>query len=188
MNVILDVGSGPGNSFGHWRDREKELAPAKLYCFEPSPRHLPFLMMHAHEFRALYDITICPFGLGGMGDNSIVEEFYQKDDQSGDSFDINLCRHDGLRLTNLTPGYRMHVPLIEAGDYICNISEPGDGLYIKLDCEGSEYSILKNLLTYPSILEQIKEIQVEFHYPFIGKTELEEKYKSKGIELKPWPY
>jgi FkbM family methyltransferase len=186
MIHFFDVGANVGQTFDDYLMRRPEFDGAEVWCFEPSPRHLPALMAKAAALANRYKIHVCPFGLRGRSD---IATFFYKDDPRGDSFE-RFCRADHDQ-TNLDPGFELYVATIAAGDFIEKFIPAGDQVILKLDCEGSEYALLAELLQNPGALSKIRDILVEFHsipaYPgMLGRGQLEQAFRAIGKPLHQW--
>jgi FkbM family methyltransferase len=185
---FFDVGANVGQTFDDYLCKSGEWDGSHVWCFEPSPRHVPALMTKAQEMAGRFVVHVCPFGLrGGSG----IRPFYMKDDPRGDSFESYLAS-DHLT-QNLSPGYTLHGISVGVGDAVRLLTKPGDRVVLKLDCEGSEYSILTALLDDGAALERIDGILVEFHTIQTGEAvfdaaKLRERYAQLGKPLEQWMY
>jgi FkbM family methyltransferase len=188
MKHFFDVGANIGQTFDDYLLKHPAWLGGEIWCFEPSPRHLPALMAKAASMADQFRVHVCPFGLRG---DSGVRSFFQKDDPRGDSFESYLAS-DHLT-QNMETGYTLHGVSIGIDVAVCGLTKPGDEVTLKLDCEGSEYSILTALLNQPATLERISAILVEFHTiktnerP-LGRTELEARYLEIGKPLHQWMF
>lgn len=186
MLHFFDVGANIGQTFDDFLTRDPQYDGAAVWCFQPSPRHLPALMEKAASLRDRYQIHVCPFGLRGRTD---IRPFFEKDDPRGDSFESYLASDHVTQ--NLSPGYALHVPTYDIGDFISKHTHPEDRIILKLDCEGSEYELLFNLMYHPSI-KRIAHIYVEWHTirpsPIADSTRLEELLRANGIPVSRWQF
>lgn len=150
MNIFMDVGAHTGNTFPHLGP---EYDGWTIFCFEPSLRHVPILIDTAKNLKAKYNIFVCPFGLGEF---TKPGEFFYKSNAEGDSF------FEGYEVN---VGTNCHlVPMIcSATEFILSATKPDDTVHLKLDCEGSEYGILKSLFRTPPAFDRVKKLYVEFH-------------------------
>ena len=86
----------------------------------------------------------------------------------------------------------MHVPAVNAGPFILDHTAFEDEIVLKLDCEGSEYDLLANLLYEPNAMKRIQRIFVEWHR--IGSQishsaqELSDAYGRAGKPLENWMF
>lgn len=156
MNHFLDIGANTGQTFDEFLSKDPKYDGWTVWCFEPSPRHLPELMKTAERYRDRYHINICPFGVWS---NDGYGLFRQKDDPRGDSFFPELATDHVVN--NLDTGYQMIVPQSGIGAILRNYPDD-DIVVVKLDCEGAEYPILEALLKSPE-LRKVNELYVEFH-------------------------
>lgn len=187
-NHFFDVGANIGQTFDDFLlPRAKEFCRHTIWCFEPSPRHLPALIAKADSLAFEFDIHICPFGLGGRTSAPV---FFQKDDPRGDSFCSHLAS-DHLT-QNLTQSYALHGAIFSAAEFILAHTAPDDRITLKLDCEGSEYALLAHLLHEPQALARIESILVEWHTiqpePIHGAEALEFLYNKIGHPIGRWGF
>ena len=160
---FLDVGANVGQTFTDFLNLHTEYDGWTVWCFEPSPRHLPALMEAAYHQSDRYEVHVCPFGMRGA--YSILP-FFQKDDCRGDSFSDDLASDH--KTENLKTKYYLHALSVGPGAFIRQHTLPDDEIILKLDCEGSEYWILKSIVDdciyqRDSILNRISTIYVEWH-------------------------
>lgn len=185
---FFDVGANIGQTFTDFLTKTDRFDGWDVWCFEPSPRHLPELMATAAAQESRFWVHVCPFGIRG---ESGTLAFHQKDDPQGDSFEPYLASDHETQ--NLRTGYELRVFSAGIVDAIDALTDPGDSIILKLDCEGSEFSILEKLLKFPSALARLAEIHVEFHHIKEGGSEDESNkllraYAARGIELKRWMF
>jgi FkbM family methyltransferase len=185
---FFDVGANNGQTLPDYLAKTPEFDGWDVWCFEPSPRHLPHLMerLSRPEYATRYNLHLCPFGFRGK--DGIIP-FYTKDDPRGDSFESYLASDHETK--NMRYGYDLHCPAYDAGDFIVNNTEKGDMVVLKLDCEGSEYELLSSLLGNPIALTRIDEILVEWHSinpaePVFGEKTLTKAFDALGITLGRW--
>lgn len=186
MRHFFDVGANIGQTFDDYLlPRAADLTESVIWCFEPSPRHLPALM--AKVATVGLDVRVCPFGLGGR---TATPVFFQKDDPRGDSFSAHL---ESDHLTqNLAPGYTLHGAVFDIVDFILAHTAREDRILLKLDCEGSEYDLLARLLESEAAVARIDMILVEWHTiapePAINQHGLKHLYEHAGIPLGEWTF
>jgi hypothetical protein len=135
-----------------------------------------------------YWVHVCPFGIRGES-GSLA--FHQKDDPRGDSFEPYLAS-DHLT-ANMRTSYDLRVFSAGIEDAVYAFTLPADKIVLKLDCEGSEFSILEKLLRAPSALQRMTEIHVEFHHIKEGGSveeanRLRRIFAARGIELHQWMF
>lgn len=195
MSVLhfFDVGANVGQTFDDYLRLHGEFDGCDLWCFEPSPRHLPKLMEKMGLLRERYRIHVCPFGLAAK---TGVRSFSVKDDPRGDSFEVRQARTAPIML-----GYALEVAAFGVVDFILTHTQPQDRIVLKLDCEGAEYEILQALLEAPGCEEAHRRVEVklvEFHAPHAGaemvpasgswqnRAQLVERYEKTGKPIGPW--
>lgn len=168
MNHFFDVGAHDGNTFQHLG---AEYNGWNIWCFEPSPRHLPDLVIRSRHLSERFNITICPFGLGGKNE---LLEFYLKTDPQGDSFAYDF-------VTNLERiGCKFMVGIHDISEFILTNTSSEDTIHVKLDCETSEYAILNSLLNNNEAFNRVKKLMVEFH---CKNNVSNEEYQRENNEL-----
>ncbi len=159
MKHFLDVGANTGQTFDDFLLKTGDFNLAHVWCIEPSPRHLPALMERCDQVTTTFKVHVCPFGIGG---ETTILPFYQKDDARGDSFCALLASDHWTE--NIPTGYALHISVVSICDFLNFYTKPEDEVTIKLDCEGSEYAILGNLFMHgQSLAPRIKKIYLELH-------------------------
>ncbi|MDE1170863.1 MAG: FkbM family methyltransferase [Verrucomicrobium sp.] len=187
-NHFFDVGANVGQTFDDFLLNHPQFDGWDIWCFEPSPRHVPALIEKARALTSRYRIHICPFGLRGR---SGPQTFFQKDDERGDSFESYLASdHETV---NLDTGYLLHSAAYEAGQFILQHTAPDDKIWLKLDCEGSEFDLLSTLIGNTEALARVDQILVEWHTiqsiaPIRNIRELHLMYLSIGKRLERWAF
>lgn len=170
-NHFLDVGANIGQTFTEFLCHDAKYDGWTVWCFEPSPRHLPELMKTAEMFRHRYHVKICPFGIAG---ETGFRTFHPKDDPRGDSFEEFLeTDHETI---NLNIGYELISPCMGINDFFSRYSPIMQRVILKLDCEGLEYEILDALNVQWT---QLETIMVEWHNigsPHKSREELMRKF------------
>ena len=119
MNHFFDIGANVGQTFDDYLCKTNKYDGYTVWCFEPSPRHVPALMNKAVENSKRYTINVCPFGLRGR---ITVSKFYQKDDPRGDSFESYLASDHETK--NMEYGYAIYSPAIGIADFIKSSTQP----------------------------------------------------------------
>ena len=137
-----------------------------------------------------YNITICPFGLGGK---TTSLPFYQmSNNNQSDSF-----VKEGLFATlDTSNNYKILGWLVSITDFIKENTNADDTIVLKIDCEGSEYDTHKDLLSNPEILRRISIIYNEWHPAYRDMTEerkaltneIIRQYRVLGKVLTPWAF
>src|SRR5882757_10487405 len=110
MNHFFDVGANCGQTFDDFLCPTTEFDGWHIWCFEPSPRHLPALMEKCSSVADRFKISICPFGLW---DYNGIRKLWEKDDPRGDSFGEHLNS-----TANLQRGWEMLVPVASISQFI----------------------------------------------------------------------
>jgi FkbM family methyltransferase len=164
MEHFFDVGAHNGNTFEFLGDYKNW----KIWCFEPSPRHTVGLLDHATS--SDYNITVCPFGLGGK---TQAVQFFQKNDRQADSFLQAFSENNRL-------GYDIITVMYDISEFILKHTKEEDIIHLKLDCEGAEYEILQSLLDNPKAFDRVKKLMVEFHD--VGDCEVKRKEFAEACE------
>jgi FkbM family methyltransferase len=177
MNFFLDVGAHNGNTFQHLDARYLGWT---IFCIEPSQRHIPTLIEAAKNDKDKYKVIVCPFGLGEFTKSQI---FLPKTNPEGDSF------FEGYEIdSNLD--YSLMAMTYSASEFILNVTKPEDKIHMKLDCEGSEYGILRDLMKNETAFNRIEKLFVEFHrIPGVGDEVREEfalQCAQLGHPVFPW--
>lgn len=189
MKHFFDVGADAGRTFDEFLLPTDRFNGYKVWCFEPSPHSFAKLLQRIPEFSPRFDIVACNFGLGGsLGSLPCVQRFYQKSDSSGDSFFPDLSNTIAY-VPNLVLSYTLLSAMVPLASLLEQHIPASDTVSLKLDCEGSEYSILEHLL-HSHRLFQVTEIMVEFHNVFPGweikSDSLRERYAQSGKPLIDW--
>jgi FkbM family methyltransferase len=181
LNHFFDIGANIGQSFDDFLIRTKDYDGWTVWCFEPSPRHFSGLLETAKKHAARYDIRICPFGMAEKGG---FARFYEKLDPRGDSLLADFI------VANKESGYSVQIATASCSDLILNHTGPQDRVLVKLDCEGSEYGILNDLLECPAALAKISRILVEWHGSELPNMEdaqrLTLRFAAIGKPLERW--
>lgn len=186
MTHFLDIGANTGQTLTDYIQYQERLLGTCIYCFEPSPRHLPGLMETVARFANAYYLTICPFALGGP---SRVLQFYEKNDPKGDSFWPTFVSGLGATVDNRVAPYRVFSAIMSISEFIRKQIPRGDDIIIKIDAECAEYEMLDDLMAHREVLEFVKELHVEFH---LVEGMDPEKYTAAfaaiGHPLIPWDF
>ncbi|MDF3076444.1 MAG: putative family methyltransferase protein [Sphingobacteriaceae bacterium] len=125
--VIVDVGANTGL----FTIRMKQLYPgATIHCFEPY--HPNFLQLTSNvESSGFADVRLHPFGLGG---NTRTEKLF--------IHDKNIGGHSILPQFEDRAYTQVELLSLKEAFSMCGISKCS---LLKLDCEGAEYEIIKNI-------------------------------------------
>lgn len=189
MKHFFDIGANVGQTFDDYLDPRPEYKDGwRIWCFEPSPRHVPALMDRARRASADgYLVTVCPFAIGGAHN---FARFYQKDDPRGDSLHEYLASDHETK--NIDHGYELLTNVVTISQLFLVIGR-SDRVTLKLDCEGAEYGILDGLLDSHAVrapwFERIDSIMVEFHNIGAGFTRVDSlmaRFEEIGKPLAKW--
>ncbi len=185
MIHFLDIGANEGQTFDLYLRHHPELNGAKVWCFEPSPRHFSALIKKAEAYSDQYQITLCPFGLGNTCGPQV---FYEHVDPLADSF-FSKLQHAGVTYKAREASYSVQAAVVKPSDFIRVNTTAKDKVIIKIDAEGSEYAILEEMLEHPSCLRKIQRIMVEWHrVKNRYAVNLLEAYTWSKVPLEDWPY
>lgn len=182
MKHFLDIGANRGDTFKLFLDTKEDYKDYKIWCFEPSIRHLPGLEELVKAYSDKYQVHICPAAIGG---ESRVTQFYEKHCELCDSIFPEGDQNNKIKKKPY--GFLTSVLCItDVMNYICDIDENAE-FEIKLDCEGCEYEILREIVRHKWQFKIIT-IHVEFHQSSFEnqKQELIELYNRLGIPLVEW--
>lgn len=159
MNHFFDIGANIGQTFDWFLLPTKEFDGWTIWCFEPSPRNVCQLLEKAKQLQERYTIIVCPFAITG---SSRPVRIFQNENPIGDSlFEKYWVGNEESK--NLAVNYQIMSLSVPLGEFISNHTSDGDNVVLKLDCEGSEYDALRNLIQYPKALHRCSRIMVEWH-------------------------
>jgi FkbM family methyltransferase len=185
MKYFYDVGANVGNTDFYLKKNRARYAGYHIVCFEPSPRHISALRQRISELGSVFGgVTIVPAALSNRDGE---QELYEKVGSSqGDSLDPG-------HLTTLQTSYRLLVPTIRVSRFVLEHTEATDRITLKLDVEGSEYSILNELLSQngAEALKRVEAVLVEWHAcfgydPKICGHSLSAQLLGAGISVEEW--
>jgi FkbM family methyltransferase len=181
MNYFLDVGAGCGEIFtldaAVPPERRKDTA---LVCFEPSPRNFVHLLALAEQHaREWHSVLLWNAALGAAA--GTCSPLYLKTDPSGDSL---LARW----AVNEPHPFMVCVEVLDVRTVLAGVlMHPRNRVTLKLDCEGAETGILRELLGLEPFLQRGPVILVEWHDADPeARAFLEQEYRNRGLELQPW--
>jgi FkbM family methyltransferase len=190
MNYFLDVGANTGQTFDWHLCQTNRYDGWEILCFEPSPRHLAALLGKAQEMSARFKVTVLPFAISGK---SGVMELYEKEDERGDSLHAETWMHGPV--VNRAASYRVKVASVRLSDFLLACTKEGDRVEVKLDVEGAEYGIARELLQSPAAIRRISLLHVEWHGMEAGgeasrtaEIELMKALNDTGLEIRIWPH
>lgn len=184
MNHFFDIGANVGQTFDDFLCKTHDYDGWQVWCFEPSPRHLGALMNKVISLSDRFNITVCPFG---FSDSARTATFHEKEDPRGDSVYEVLTMGWGV-VPQANHPYRVTVALYMLSGFIMQHTAPEDKITIKLDAEGSEFPILRDLLAHPAALARCNELWVEWHMtePNAEAHRLTDALAAAGHPLKQW--
>jgi FkbM family methyltransferase len=183
MKHFFDIGGNHGQTFDYLDTLDRSYTDHKFWVFEPSPRHFAALLEKCKSYSNKYDITVCPFGIGGKTE---IREFREKDDYMGDSFQTwHASDHEVFNVDN---GYKVFSSIISLPEFIMLHTKYGDNIVLDIDTEGSEYEIMRALIDHPISLSRVTEIMVEWHHVekqvvTISPEEVSKVCKNLGISV-----
>lgn len=187
MRHFFDIGSNIGQTFDDYLLKRHDYDGARVWCFEPSPRHVPALMEKAASVAGRFSVVVCPFGFRGQAG---AIQFHQKDDPRGDSFERELA--SSWQTHNVATAYELRAAALELGRFILENVPPSDTVTLKLDCEGSEYEILTALAENADAVARVDHFMVEWHTigsPHATREEIEAAFRDKyRMEIAVWGY
>lgn len=140
---ILDLGSNIGISAAYFLSRNKV---NEIVCVEPDPNNIEFLKANLKQFIGRYKISFCAIG----SEDSKYVEFNISNDGKYSSFkEIGQRFKEKIKVKTLSIEKAL-------SDAVFKKSRP---ILIKIDTEGTEGEILKNLnfKNHPKIYELIVE-------------------------------
>jgi FkbM family methyltransferase len=183
MKHFFDIGGNIGQTFDWLQTLPHNYNDYTIWVFEPSPRHHAQLIEKCKQMSSIYNIKLCPFGIGA---HTGTARFYEKDDLLGDSFESYIASDH--EVTNINQGYEVIAPIVSLTDFIYESTSENDEIVLDIDTEGSEYPILNSLLRDITLIKRIKKIIVEFHYikdreRFMTKKQYEDAFAKAGIDL-----
>lgn len=195
MKHFFDVGANIGQTFDDFLLKGDGFDRSTIWCFEPSPRHISQLRERLIELAKdevhKWIIKLCPFGLT-FGDSLIRME--EKNDPRGDSFFKDLYLQ-GKYIDNAKYKFiDISCWAMDAGLMIQANTTDEDRVTVKIDTEGSEFSIIKSILNRPTIWPRIDCLMVEWHSTDSAngrekeQEELQNQLGAANIRLEGWQY
>jgi len=163
--TIVDVGANTGL----FSLRMKQLYPhSTIYCFEPLPSNIEELRRNINGSH-LSNVTIIPQGMGGT---TRKEKLFIHDHNIGGHSIIaskvpDSKRYEHISILSIKEAFR------DLGIVKCNL--------LKLDCEGAEYEIIKNI--DHELSAQIDEIIFEPERSLYGIDELIQHLSTLGFTV-----
>ena len=185
---FLDIGANIGDTFGLFLNNNPKYNGCTVWCFEPSPKHYNELLQNARAASGLYNVVVCPFGVGGK--TELLPFYEMVNNTSSDS----LFRDVG-GTPDPTPKYQILASIVSICHIISNIPS-GDTITMKLDCEGAEFGIYEALLEQPELLQRIDCIYNEWHPGWSGMDDTKKqqvlsivtRLAQHGKILKDWAF
>lgn len=160
MKHFFDIGANVGQTFDYLATLDRDFSAYKFWAFEPSPRHLAALLEKCESVKDRYDVTVCPFGIGGA---TREEVFFEKDDALGDSFlEWHASDHAPI---NREGAYHIVSSIVSLPLIIERLTSSKDEIILNIDAEGSEYEMLDTLMGSWAFcdISRVREIWVEWH-------------------------
>lgn len=188
MKHFFDIGANAGNTFERFLLKTNEFDGQRVWCFEPSPQSWAQLQKVAEQMSKRFKITLCPFGIGLMG----AFPFYRQQESEGDSFIPDSVAYTGVPAIPASLNHAMLAIQYPLSMFILKHTFSTDKITLKLDCEGSEFVILKDLIRSEA-LKRCERILVEWHNVRTidhqeERENLEFDFKELGHPLEIWPY
>lgn len=180
---FFDIGGNIGQTFDWLTTLERDFSDYVFWVFEPSPRHFSKLLEKCKSLSSIYNIKVCPFGLGGKTD---AIKFFEKDDSKGDSFEEWL--KSDHEVSNINQGYEVVSCIISLPEFILTNTKANDEIFLDIDVEGSEYHMLESLIKNEEALKRVTEIVAEFHFiknpeRFFSKETIKKELEKHDIKL-----
>lgn len=182
--VVVDVGAHIGSFARKWWDKNRK---ASIFCFEACRENMPFLRINVGSFAQCFCGAVT-YETGNVRLlNSIFQENREQGTATGGSRIVRVLDTGELETTE-TFGHTAYaddrpLKLLRLEDVVGRIDRLSGRTIdtidvLKLDCEGSEFSILENS---PSIDSAVRLIVGEFH-----DTSRWERLRRERFEN--WPY
>ena len=185
MKTYIDIGA---NKLGGYKKLKQEWGIddtwQKIFV-EPNPENHDYLDKHIGK---IPNSTFVPLAMTSTG---MPTEIITRADRSGDIaatvmgkewLDACMAKFD-----QSTSEYIKH-PVDAITMWKLMEIVMGDEIYIKMDCEGAEFDILRDWPFY--MCDLIKEMYVEFHpqneAQLVEMQNIKDKFKFYGVELKEW--
>lgn len=180
---FFDIGGNHGQTFDYLATLDRSFKDHKFWIFEPSPRHFADLLAKCRLMSKDYDIRVCPFGVGG---ETGVRKFREKDDPKGDSFQAWLASDHVVY--DIDSGYEVYSAVVGINDLILTHTAKNDTIVLDIDAEGSEYEIVSALVSCPEAWSRVSEAMVEWHHigqdtPPISPQKFAELCRARKIKL-----
>jgi FkbM family methyltransferase len=162
--IFIDGGARIGEALPEFLDGREDMRGCEVLLFECNPNH-EYTLKELASVRKDYQITVHTEALWNEDGFS---QLYRSIDQWGDlGCTLNSDKTEKLDLANPIPirTIRLSRLLNEIG--------PADWIILKLDIEGAEYEVVKDLIETDSI-RLVNEIHIEWHDHFFPHRNFEE--------------
>ena len=161
--VYIDGGARVGESIEIYVKKDESLIGCDIHLFECNPNHINDLL-ELQKINLEYNIFVHNAALWNENGE---RDFYFSIDQWGDlGCTLNKNKSERLDLEN-----PIKVKTVRLSDFLNQFNEE-DYIIVKLDIEGAEYEVVKDLLDTGK-MSCIKEIYVEWHDFFYGGLDFE---------------
>ena len=169
--VFIDGGAHKGEAIEVLLDKRPDLKECKVHFFEPNPNLIELLQNMAKE--SPYDVKVHHAALLDKNGEIDFLESVARWNTLASTVIPEMNEIWGLKLDRENPH---KVPTVSLSDFIGQFDDE-DYLVVKLDVEGSEYTIVEDLFKTGAI-NKINEIYLEWHDHFFPHL------KDKGNELR----
>lgn len=161
MTVVIDIGCARhGNDYSIERLIE-EFSPDVLYGFDPS--------------EAIRESTD---GLVGLATKTSV----LLSQQAAWIYDGEIgFREDGINSWVTELKGAPQIKCFDLAEFILSLDD--DDIVLKMDCEGSEYDLLRHLIL-KGVDEKIRLAWIEWHEPDRGRAKIEDEWAGEMVEWK----
>jgi len=178
--IFFDSGSNNGQGFERFRDLYGIDGAWQVYLFEPTPELNQKLINRYAEQTNIHCLGSAIWTNNGKlnfflsfddGDSSIFKDIAEFTGatmckrQAGKRGEINSHSEEFKRYgaRNIKS---CSVPSIDFSSFVRQIAQPNDYLVVKMDIEGAEYQVLRQMLK-DNTFKLIDEIYIEFHDRFV---------------------
>ena len=146
MNIFLDCGGWIGSSIDRFKQMPEYRGEWKLYSFEPNPRFFKHYEKHP-------DVTLIK---SACWDHDGMLDFVLNRKRAGQAGRVKGIKKEiaDVAVTKVT--------CIDMAKWITDNTAADDRITMKMDIEGSEYTVLPHLLAN-NIFPRITRIYIEWH-------------------------
>ena len=180
--IFIDGGARVGESIEIYVKNNPDLIGCEIHLFECNPNHLDELNKLQITYPE-YNIFVYPMALW---DEEGEQDFYFSEDVWGD-LSCTLYQNSNQKLNRDNP---VKVKSIKLSNFLNQFNQD-DYIIIKLDIEGAEYEVVKDLLDTNKILD-VNEIYVEWHDHFCSGVDFEtlrnQLKDNTNIKYDTWNY